>query len=492
MRGNAKCFALHIEKGDDIVEINDITKDITTEQSIDGQASEEQVAEKQVTTEQVAKEQIAEKQTEEKNADTETGSLGYGYGYQTAGAAPEKPAKKKKHMPKALSALLLAILFGVIAAGTFIGVTLLYGHFFPKGMAKVIAQTETEQVESGKNDGALIDRTPLMNEVDTKTTDVAKIVEEAMPSLVQITSTFSVSSVFGAYDQTDSGSGIVIRETDDEYFIVTNAHVIEGATAVEAGFLDEENIPVEIRGRDSVADLAVLSVKKSDLSDATRNAVKVAKLGNSDNIKPGQIAIVIGNAMGYGQSATVGYISSKTREFTVDQKTLNLIQTDAAINPGNSGGALLNIDGEVVGISSSKFASSSVQGICFAIPINSAVSSLEDIMNKVELKEEDRGYLGVYMKDITDEEANEYDMPRGVYVPKLDEGAAAEKAGIQPRDIITAIDGNSFEDSTEMRDYITSKPAGTTITVTVQRLVDGEYCEMSFDAVLGQNPEYLQ
>ena len=240
---------------------------------------------------------------------------------------------------------------------------------------------------------------------------------------------------------------------------------------------------------DSVADLAILSVSLDGLTQDTIDSITIASLGDSDSVKVGEMVIAIGNALGYGQSTTVGYVSAKDREVTVDGNTMVLLQTDAAINPGNSGGALINIKGEVIGINSVKYASSEVEGIGFAIPISNAYPILNEFMNRESLSEDEQGYLGVTIQDVTETMAELYQWPIGARVFDVVEGGPADEAGILPQDIITAVNGTEVTNASQLKERVNSLRIGTEVTVTLQRYVNGSFEEMEFTVVLAANPQ---
>jgi len=311
-------------------------------------------------------------------------------------------------------------------------------------------------------------------------TDVSGIVEAVMPSVVSITSTSSVEgySIFGQrYEQqiSSAGTGFIVGENDDELLFATNNHVVEDATAIQVTFCDEQTAEAIVKGTDAQADLAVVAVRKKDIKKETSEAIKVALLGDSDKVKVGQIAIAIGNAQGMGQSVTVGYISAKDRkldmgeENTDNSKSMSFLQTDAAINGGNSGGPLIDINGNVVGINSAKISDTSVEGMCYAIPISTAIPIINELMNRETLTDEERGYLGIALQDISAEAVEMYNVPDGVYVAKITANGPAEKAGIKEGDIITEINGVSVNTKSAASDKINSYRAGTDIDIVVYR-----------------------
>ncbi len=403
--------------------------------------------------------------------------------------------KKKSTAKKVLTIAAAALLFGIIASATFIGVNKLYNAMVPESNNR-----EALDISIGKNgvklnlddvddDSLELSTTPSFNNVQGGASDVSAIVEKAMPSIVIIDSTFVTNSYFGQYESTGGGSGIIIGKTDKELLIATNNHVVEDAKTIEVTLNDSTKYSATVKGRDSDADLAVISVALEDIPAESLNAISVAKLGDSDKVKVGQMAIAIGNALGYGQSTTVGYISATNREVTVDSgKTMVLLQTDAAINPGNSGGALLNLDGEVIGINSVKYASAEVEGMGFAIPISRAQSILDELKVREVLAEDEQGYLGVTVKTISAEEAEEFNMPQGVKITAVNEGYAADLAGLKMGDVIVSVNDRDVSTTDSLKEYVNAQRIGTSVKVTVKRLINGEYVDMSFDVVLTKNP----
>lgn len=294
-----------------------------------------------------------------------------------------------------------------------------------------------------------------------------------------------------------SGSGIIIGETESELLIATNNHVVENATSLEITFIDESTAEAVVKGTDSDMDLAVIAVPLSSLKEDTLNAITVAKLGDSDNLKLGEPVVAIGNALGYGQSVTNGIISALDRELTTeDGSTGTYIQTNAAINHGNSGGALLNINGEVIGINAAKIDGSTVEGMGYAIPISAASPIISELMQREtrteKVAEDEVGYMGITMQAITDQIASSFDMPKGVYVREVSEGSAAEKAGIRKGDIIVKLDGTRISSSTDLQDTLQYFRAGETVTVTVKRAENGEYVAHDLEITLGERPSSLQ
>ena len=417
-------------------------------------------------------------------------------GYYQPVTEPVRKPQKQRHLPKFVSVLLSAVLFGLVAAAVFIGTNKLYDTLNPKEQSSPEEISTHHTPGSNDYDGRITDNnadtvaaSTVLTNIDASVTDVSKVVENVMPTIVSIDCTFYAQSFFGYYETSGAGSGIILKKTDTELLIATNNHVVDSALTINVTFADGKTAPAVIKGTDSLADLAVVAVDLKDLEADTLGKIKVASLGDSDAVKVGQMAIAIGNAMGYGQSTTVGYISAKDREVSVDGKTMTLLQTDAAINPGNSGGALLNLNGEVIGINSVKYASDEVEGMGFAIPISRATAILDELGSREILKDEDKGYLGISIDNISADFAAAYNFPMGVYVTDVVKDGAADKAGICKGDIITAINGTAVATTSDLKASVTSHKYGTTISVTYQRRIDGEFQETTVDVELQKYPE---
>ena len=323
---------------------------------------------------------------------------------------------------------------------------------------------------------------------------VVNVVKENMSSAVAISATYvTTSRYFGqvySYESEGGGSGFIVGTNDTELLVATNNHVVENTSALQVVFCDDTKVAATVRATDPDNDLAIVSVPLSEIPKSTMDSITIATLGNSDNSEIGEMVIAIGNALGYGQSVTVGYLSAKDRSVTVDNKTLSLLQTDAAINEGNSGGPLFNTSGEVIGINCAKYSDTSVEGMCFAIPISAAIPILQDLMTQEIVTEEDQGYLGVSIKTITDEVASFYGWPTGVYVYSVSEGSAAEKAGIFTGDIIVAVNGRKTLTSEALKNAVNSYKYGTTVSVSILRYSEqGKYEEMTVDVTLMKKPE---
>lgn len=359
----------------------------------------------------------------------------------------------------------------------------------------VVSDAGTEQ-EVLKIEDNTKSTTPLSASSNTGDGVVA-IVEECMPSIVAITnmSLVQYQNFFGQvqrYEMPSAGSGIIVSEDQDYLYIATNNHVIESATTLTVRFNDDATAEAEVKGTDESTDLAVIRVKKSDLDTKTLSAIKVATLGDSEKIKVGSQAIAIGNALGYGQSVTAGYISALEREVTTQDETTGrsytnyLIQTDAAINPGNSGGALLNSSGEVIGINSSKYNDTAVEGMGFAIPMNTAKPIIEDLITKEVVSDDKAAYLGIYMEDVTSTISEAYHMPEGVFVKEVIKDTPAEKYGLKAGDIITSIDGRKVTTREELAKRLRYYEAGTEAELTIQRQTQNGYQEQTITVVLAK------
>ena len=405
---------------------------------------------------------------------------------QGFGAGPQKDPKtlkpKKGYMKKVALVVGAAVLFGAVGGVTMQGTSYLTGKLLGKNTKSTVGTTKT------------VSNAKLTTSTSTVTSDVSDIVENTLPSIVSITnmSVQEVQNFFGGISQQESesaGSGIIISQNDSELLVVTNNHVVEGSDTLTVTFNDGNSVEAQIKGTDSARDLAVVAVPLDKISDDTMNAIKVATLGDSDSLKVGEPAIAIGNALGYGQSVTTGIVSATGR--TIDGFDGEYIQTDAAINPGNSGGALLNANGEVIGINSAKINSSAVEGMGFAIPISDASDVIQNLMNKKtrsKVSDEERGYLGIKGYDVSEEGAQMYNMPTGVYVKEVMSGGGAEKAGLTKGSIITGFEGSSISGMSSLQEQLQYYKAGEEVTLTVQ-IPDknGEYTEKDIKVTLGKN-----
>ena len=404
---------------------------------------------------------------------------GFGAGPQQN---PKAPKPKKGYAKKVALVVGAAVLFGAVGGVTMQGTSYLTGKLLGKNTKSTVGTTKT------------VSNAKLTTSTSTVTSDVSDIVENTLPSIVSITnmSVQEVQNFFGGISQQESesaGSGIIISQNDSELLVVTNNHVVEGSDTLTVTFNDGNSVEAQIKGTDSARDLAVVAVPLDKISDDTMNAIKVATLGDSDSLKVGDPAIAIGNALGYGQSVTTGIVSATGR--IIDGFDGEYIQTDAAINPGNSGGALLNANGEVIGINSAKINSSAVEGMGFAIPISDASDVIQNLMNKEtrsKVSDEERGYLGIKGYDVSEEGAQMYNMPTGVYVKEVMSGGGAEKAGLTKGSIITGFEGSSISGMSSLQEQLQYYKAGEEVTLTVQ-IPDknGEYTEKDIKVTLGKN-----
>ena len=428
----------------------------------------------------------------------------------------EKKNQKKKMMKKGLSISLCAVLAGGLAAGSYHGFNYL-NNWNTASNVQAAESGDTLTLLKAKKSSS--DDSDKKDAASAGSMDVSAIVEQAMPSVVSI-STKSVQEVqdyYGIFSQygyapqerevEGSGSGIIIGKNDTELLIATNYHVVEGADTLSVGFVDNNAYEAKVKGYDKANDLAVVSVSLDDISDDTMDAISVATIGSSDDLKVGEQVIAIGNALGYGQSVTTGIVSAKNRRANSDysqqtvqsddednQSGINLIQTDAAINPGNSGGALLNMKGEVVGINSAKLASTEVEGIGYAIAISDVADDIENLMNaKTRDKVEgSHGVLGISGRTVSDEASQYYGIPEGVYVAEVTEDGAADAAGIKEQNIITKFDGKtvtSIEDLVDMLQYYEPEEQ---VEVTIATLGKGGYKESTVEVTLGSSEDQDQ
>lgn len=394
-----------------------------------------------------------------------------------------KPKKNRK-VPKPVKLVCAGVAFGLVASvtfqtGNYVG-TKVFGTTTTNGKTAKTVQTV---------DGAKL----TTSSSSTGTSDVATIAKNAMPSIVSITnmSVQEVQSFFGGTQQQEStsvGSGIIIGQTDSELLILTNNHVVEGNEKLTVSFVDNESVEANVKGTDSTKDLAVVAVKISDVKDSTMDEIAVATMGDSSKLEVGEQVVAIGNALGYGQSVTSGIVSATER--TLDgYEGGTLIQTDAAINPGNSGGALLNSNGEVIGINTAKVATDSVEGMGYAIPISDASDTIQNLMNqetKTKVSEAEQGYLGIQGVDVSDESAKMYNMPTGVYISDVVKNGGAQQAGLTKGSVITGLEGTTISDMNSLKEQLQYYRVGDKVKVTVQVPGNnGEYTEKTVEVTLG-------
>ena len=421
--------------------------------------------------------------------------------------------KIRKIAKKGLTLSLCAVLAGGLAAGSFEGVNKLAGW---SGATTVEAASNKDETtltyaKSEKKDADTSDSKSDTGK-DTGSTakgslDVSEIVSEALPSIVSITtkSVQEVQNYFGMYgmygyapqqqeqEVEGSGSGIIVGKNDDELLIATNYHVVEGADTLSVAFTDGNAVEASVKGFDEERDLAVVSVSLDDVKDDTMDAISIAKIGSSDDLKVGEQVIAIGNALGYGQSVTVGYVSALNREIkTSDGNTRVLLQTDAAINPGNSGGALLNMKGEVIGINSAKLASTEVEGMGYAIAISDVTDILQNLMNETsrdKLDDSEHGVLGIKGSSVSSEAVQMYGIPAGVFVKEVTEGGAADKAGLKANSVITEFNGKTVSSINQLIEYLSYYEPDEEVELTVQVPHGTSYKEETVKVTLDENTD---
>lgn len=419
---------------------------------------------------------------------------------------------------KAGATIALAVIFGLVAAVVFQAANFAADRFLNTGKSSVqIKTTDSVNLQETASDDSTADKVLSDSENGT----VAAVAQASMPSVVAITtvSVQEIPSFFGysshQYKSASTGSGIIVGDNDDELLIATNNHVVDGATTLSVCFIGddvanaetetvnagdngdlnvEDAVSAKIKGTDADNDLAVVAVKKSDIPEDTLNQIKIAQIGSSDDLAVGQQVVAIGNALGYGQSVTSGWISALNRTISTDDGTnsTGLIQTDAAINPGNSGGALLNMKGELIGINSAKYADSAVEGMGYAIPISKAKPILEELMNRETREKVDsskKGYLGVSLANLTTEAIEMYNMPTGAFVRSVEDDSPAQEAGICKGDIIVKFDGQKVSDGDDLLDKLQYYKSGEKIEAVIARATNGEYEENTIELTLGTRPD---
>ena len=390
---------------------------------------------------------------------------------------------------KVLNKILKTILFLALAGGVFYCSILLANHFIQKEGGKGSSVETEDTTPVAKKRSSRIDLNDTLNQnsilsfTDSATVenlkdfDVENVVNKVLPSIVSISCTVRQTDFFGqTMTGTSTGSGIYIETSEHVLYLVTNHHVIDTATSITVTFVDGETYPCELKNSDSVYDIAILTIKESALKESTLQAIAPAVLASTDNVKVGNMVMAIGNAKGYGTSVTVGFISATDHKYQ-NNTAMSLIQADAAINPGNSGGALVNIDGEVIGITSSKLTSTDVEGIGFSIPMKFALPINRDLQIKENVPEDEQGYLGIYITSISQEEAEILNWPAGIYVKEIIEGGAAYESELLAGDIIVAVNDVPVSTTEQLQGRITSYRFGTTVTLTVKRLENGVFHE---------------
>ena len=434
------------------------------------------------------------------------------------------PSEHKKNQnsfqKKVGTTVALAVIFGLVASVVFQALNFTADKYLKtKTGTTQIGTTESVFLQEASSQESESDQTAADTASGNGT--VVAVAQASMPSVVAITtvSVQEIPSFFGygsrQYKSAASGSGIIVGDNDDELLIATNNHVVEGATTLSVCFIGddvanaetetvnagdsgdlnmEDAVSAKIKGTDADNDLAVVAVRKSDIPEDTLNQIKIAQIGSSDDLVVGQQVVAIGNALGYGQSVTSGWVSALNRTISTEDGTnsTGLIQTDAAINPGNSGGALLNMKGELIGINSAKYADSSVEGMGYAIPISKAKPILEDLMNRETREKVDtseKGYLGVVLSNLTTEAIQMYNIPSGAFVRGVDQDSPAENGGICKGDIIVKFDGQKVSDGDDLLDKLQYYKSGETIEAVVARADNGEYKESTVEVTLGTRPD---
>lgn len=443
------------------------------------------------------------------NAENTANNINPYYDYNAASAYENKQdkrkAKKEKKkerrsgmgvVRKVILCASLGLCFGVFSAAGFYGVRYAADRWLPRQEVPVEAR-------DSKVDSVILpfDGEYTTNQITYVQDDITGTVNSVMPAMVSIINNYTDMSI-NMWGQTytrpsvSSGSGIIVGETEEELLIATNNHVVASADKLEITFIDGSTAEAVIKGTDEDMDLAVIAVPVSKLSDETKAAIAVAVLGDSDNLQLGEPVIAIGNALGYGQSVTDGIISALNREIeTENGATGTFIQTNAAINPGNSGGALLNIRGEVIGINSNKIGGSVIEGMGYAIPISAARPILAELMEREtrteKLDEDEIGYIGITMQTISSDIASVYGWPKGVCVIEIAEGSPADKSDLLKGDIIVKFNGQRISLATDLQSVLQYYRAGETVTLTVKRLINGEYEDVDVELTLGERPKEL-
>lgn len=384
---------------------------------------------------------------------------------------------------KAAKLVASAAVFGLVVGACFVGVSVAKDKLYPSTADRIETTSGTTSAKSETSSSGS----------SSSSSNVASVVNEVMPSVVSITSTIQSSNYygFGTQESEGAGSGFIVAKTKDNLMIATNNHVVSDATSLTVGFADDTTAKATVVGTDSSADLAVISVKLSDIKDSTASKIKVATLGSSDDLKVGEEVVAIGNALGYGQSVTTGVVSAKNREISLTDGTMNLLQTDAAINPGNSGGVLINMDGQVVGINNAKLEDTSVEGMGYAIPITTAKTILTDLMNASSVSTKDAAFLGVVGRDINESYSSALGIPSGIYVSQVVSGSPAEKAGISAGDVITKFEGNNVSTMSGLKEKLALKKANTKVKITFKRAnQSGTYKEKTVTVTLGKKSDF--
>ena len=422
---------------------------------------------------------------------------------EPAGKKQKKEKKQRGFFGSVCRVAAIGLVFGLFAGAGFLAVRYgggLLGIGTDADEAKPVTVSYTDSASAEKDGEQKVSTPtepdavaiPATDSVTTIVTDVSTVAEEVMPSIVSIVNSSTVKYYYYNIPSDSSGSGIIIGSNTDELLLVTNYHVVEENNKLTVTFCDGSEAEALVKGSDASMDLAVIAVQLSDISDSTMNAIRIARMGDSDALKVGEPAIAIGNALGYGQSVTTGVISALNREMDMDNIKGTFIQTDAAINPGNSGGALLNINGEVIGINSSKIGGTKVEGMGYAIPISAARPIIEELMQKTTrtlVPEEERGYLGITGATVTQQEIYLYGYPEGAYVVNVNDGSAADRAGMQRGDYITGFDGERITSMEGLQRILMYYREGDTVDVQVLRPNGNDYDELTLQLTLGDKSD---
>lgn len=428
----------------------------------------------------------------------QTSQSGFQGGFQNHQPSEEHHEKRRKNglTRKVAGITAAALLFGTVSGGTMVGINKIADSFgpatYPLVSSQAAVEDSTTEAQTSASASASGNSAVAGN---AAALDVSAIAKSAMPSVVAINNTMLYQSnnwwgMSQTYEVPSSGSGIIIGQNDEELLIATNNHVVEDSENLSVVFIDDTSVNASIKGTDADSDLAVIAVALKDIPEDTLSQISVAKLGDSDALEVGQGVVAIGNALGYGQSVTVGYVSALNREVKVDNTvTRNLLQTDAAINPGNSGGALLNMKGEVIGINAAKYSSTDVEGIGYAIPISKAQEILSTLMTQrtknQTVAEGEEGYLGIQGLTVDDSMVKQQDMPAGVFVYGIIDGGAAANSDLRKRDIIVKFDGQSVKSMAALQDLLKYYKAGETVELGVKSLENGEYVDRTVTITLG-------
>ena len=408
-------------------------------------------------------------------------------------------------MKRIIGVIFSALLFGLIAGGMMVGVNYIAQERNIYSIAEEGQPKQEEKKESSPSEikepekSAVPSDTIIASTGNGKT--VTEVAKDAMPSVVAITNMMRYQengfSIFGEIQRETelpaSGSGVIVGQNDTELLIATNNHVIQDSNSLTVSFIDDSTATAQVKGTDVTVDLALVSVKLSDISPETREKIKAVQIGSSDEMEVGDQVVAIGNALGYGQSVTTGIISAKNRDVqTKDGVSKGLIQTDAAINPGNSGGALLNMKGELIGINVAKYADTDVEGMGYSIPSSAAetiLSSLSTLTTRDKVPEAEQGVLGIQVKDIDAQTAESFAMPKGIYIFKVLDDTGADNSQIQERDIITKLDGQGVYTTANLKALLSKYRAGEEVKLTLMRQDGtGKYNEVEATVTLGKSP----